>query len=398
MTVAPLTENSVAVANGKPDLTEFYAQLQHVAPPIAESASLPSVSYSSAEVLEREKQAIFHRSWVCIGRSDQWTEIGQYSSRQLVDVPVIICRDDKQQLRAYVNSCRHRGARLLAEGEGKCKTFRCPFHRWTYQLNGQLLLAPKFPRAGEADALNKADYGLLELKVSELAGFAFVALSEDVPPLAEWLGDFPALHAPWSFDRLRSYKRHEFTVDCNWKAFLDVFNEYYHLPYVHPNSLDDFYNDPEAADKVSGQYATQFGFTDGNPSLLEETQQHALPVMPGMPERESRGTRYSWVFPNLTFAANRDAVWIYEALPLTEYTSQIALTLCFAPESFETAGFEARAQYYFERLITAVEEDIPALENQQAGLSSPVSQQGRYHELLEPNVAGFAFWYAGMMR
>ena len=95
-----------------------------------------------------------------------------------------------------------------------------------------------------------------------------------------------------------------------------------------------FTRDPEPGDVVDGQYATQFGFTDGNPSLLEETQQHALPVMPDMPEREGRGTRYSWVFPNLTFAANRDAVWIYEALPLTERTSQIALTLCFPPESF----------------------------------------------------------------
>ncbi|MGB0848690.1 MAG: aromatic ring-hydroxylating oxygenase subunit alpha [Thiolinea sp.] len=390
-----MTEQVIQAEAG--ELSGFYAQLQHVVPPVAESASLPGVSYSSAAVLEREKQAIFRQSWICLGRADQWTESGQYSSRQIVDIPVIICRDEKLQLRVYVNSCRHRGARLLEEGQGSCKTFRCPFHRWTYQLNGQLLLAPKFPRQGEAGALNKSDYGLLELPVAEQAGFAFVALSEDVPPLAEWLGDFPVLHAAWSFDRLQTYRRHEFVVNCNWKAFLDVFNEYYHLPYVHPNSLDDFYNAPEPADEVKGQYATQFGFTAGNPSLLEETQQHALPVMPGMPERESRGTRYSWVFPNLTFAANRDAVWIYEALPLTTQTSQVALTLCFAPESFATADFEQRAEHYFERLITAIEEDIPALENQQAGLNAPVSNQGRYHALLEPNVAGFAFWYARMM-
>ena len=140
-----------------------------------------------------------------------------------------------------MNSCRHRGARLLEEGSGQGKTFRCPFHRWTYQLNGELLLAPKFPRTGETGAMDKADYGLLELQVAEQAGFAFVALSDDVPPLSEWLGDFAELHAPWSLERLRSYKRHEFTVGCNWKAFLDVFNEYYHLPYIHPNSLDDFY-------------------------------------------------------------------------------------------------------------------------------------------------------------
>ncbi|MGB1311939.1 MAG: Rieske 2Fe-2S domain-containing protein, partial [Leucothrix sp.] len=276
------------------DLTDFYEQLKQVAPPISQSASLPSVSYSAAEVLALEKQKIFRCAWICLGRSDQWTEVGHYSSREIIDIPVIICRDEQQQLRAYVNSCRHRGARLMEAGDGRCKTFSCPFHRWTYQLNGQLLQAPKFPRTGYEQALNKAEYGLLELPIAEQSGFAFIALSDDVPPLAEWLGDFSELHAPWSFDRLRSYKRHEFTVNCNWKAFLDVFNEYYHLPFVHPNSLDDFYRDPEPAGVVNGQYATQFGFTDGNPSLLEDTQQFALPQIPDMPERESRGTRYTW--------------------------------------------------------------------------------------------------------
>jgi phenylpropionate dioxygenase-like ring-hydroxylating dioxygenase large terminal subunit len=100
----------------------------------------------------------------------------------------------------------------------------------------------------------------------------------------------------------------------------------------------------------------------------------------------------------MTFAANKDAAWMYEALPIDAHSSEISLTLCLPEASFKLDDFEDRAQYYFKRLIAAVEEDIPALENQQAGLNSPASQQGRYHELLEPNVARFAFWYSQMMR
>lgn len=375
-------------------LDQFHDQLKNVQPPVSTSSSLPSISYSAPEVLALEKEAIFKKSWIGIGRSDQWMKVGDFSSRNIADIPVIITRDETNQLKAYINSCRHRGARLLETGNGRCKTFSCPFHRWTYQLNGALLQAPEFAKGGP---LNKADYGLLELPIAEQDGFVFIGLSNDLPPLAEWLGDFSERHAPWAFSKMRSYKRHLFEVNCNWKAFLDVFNEYYHLPFVHPDSLDSMYLPPEPADAVTGQYVSQFGVTDGNPSLLEDTQQFALPAIPDIHGKAATGTRYSWLFPNMTFAANKDAVWMYEALPIDARRSQIALTLLLPETSFALEDFEDRAQYYFKRLIAAVEEDIPVLENQQAGLNSPISQQGRYHELLEPNVAGFAFWYAKMM-
>lgn len=376
------------------DLDRFFAQLKNVKPPITASASLPSISYSAPEILALEKEAIFKRSWIGVGRSEQWLNVGDYSSRTIVDIPIIITRDETQQLKAYINSCRHRGARLLESGDGRCKTFSCPFHRWTYQLNGNLLQAPEFAKDGPLD---KADYGLLELPIAEQDGFVFIGLSDDLPPLTEWLGDFSNVHASWAFSNMRSYKRHTFTVNCNWKAFIDVFNEYYHLPFVHPDSLDSMYLPPEPADKVIGNYASQFGATDGNPSLLEDTQQHALPPIPGISGKAAAGTRYSWLFPNVTFAANKDAAWMYEALPIDAQSSQIALTLCLPEASFELDDFEERAQHYFDRLIAAVEEDIPALENQQIGLNSPISQQGRYHELLEANVAEFAFWYSKRM-
>ena len=158
----------------------FFEQLNNVKPPIATSPSLPSISYSSPEVLALEKEAIFKKSWIGVGRSDQWVNVGDYSSREIIGIPVIITRDENQQLNAYINSCRHRGARLLEAGEGRCKTFSCPFHRWTYQLNGNLLQAPEFKKDGP---LNKAEYGLLTLPIAEQDGFVFIALSNGLPPL-----------------------------------------------------------------------------------------------------------------------------------------------------------------------------------------------------------------------
>ena len=154
---------------------------------------------------------------------------------------------------------------------------------------------------------------------------------------------------------------------------------------------------------MQGNFSSQFGSTEGSGGLLEETQQYILPATNGMDakngvaRKNANGVRYTWVYPNLTFAASAEAVWIYEALPITAQTSQIALTLCFPQSSTELEDFETRADFYYQRLVAAINEDIPALENQQLGLNSPLAKQGRYHERLEPNVAHFDFWYAGLM-
>ena len=372
------------------DTTQFRQQLLKTKPPISTAQSLPLMSYSDEKVFELEKQTIFRSSWIGIGRSDQWRLSGDYSSLEIIDIGVIVLRDTKGNLRAYSNSCRHRGAQLV-EGRGSCQVIRCPFHRWTYGLDGRLLTAPNMENS---ETFEYKQYGLIDLPISERDGFAFISFNQDVEPIDDWLGDFSKLHEPWSLNDLVTYKRHEFNVDCNWKAFLDVFNEYYHLPYVHPDSINSVYLKPEPADSVSGNYTSQFGGTEGTGGLLEATQQYSLPGIKSLDSRNANGARYSWVFPNMTFAAGPESVWIYEAYPLSSKCSKIVLTLCFPESTTQFENFEHSAGFYFERLIAAIDEDIPALENQQRGLNSPLTKAGRFCESLEPNVANFGFWYA----
>ena len=157
------------------------------------------------------------------------------------------------------------------------------------------------------------------------------------------LGDFADVHAPWPCDTLVTTRRRELQVNCNWKTFLDVFNDYYHLPFVHPDSINDVYELPDAANQTSGQYASQFGITDGTGALLTSQQDKALPSIPNLPEREARGVRYTWVFPNMAFAAGTDALWVYEAYPLTPDTCHVVQTSCFHPGTLEAPDAEAKA-------------------------------------------------------
>ena len=131
--------------------------------------------------------------------------------------------------------------------------------------------------------------------------------------------------------------------------------------------------------------------------MLQTSQEKPLPLMPGLTGREAAGVRYTWIFPNMTFAAGVDALWIYEAYPLSAGRCLVYQTACFPPETLARDDFDERVEAYYQRLDAALDEDIPALVNQQRGLSSPGARQGRFQPLLEPNVAGFAEWYAQEM-
>lgn len=358
--------------------------------PVEEAWSLPPECYTSDEMLREETRHVFG-GWVGLGRADMVPDPGSYIALDVAGQPVLLLRDRDGALRAFANSCRHRGARLM-QGRGTCRGIKCPFHAWAYRLDGTLAAAPHMEAASDFD---KASHALHAYEVRERLGFVFADMGNG-GDFDTHLGDFTALHEDWPLERLVTTRRAEIEVDCNWKAFLEVFNEYYHLPFVHADSISDIYAPPEAGNRVRGAIASQFGRTDGTGGLLQDQQAHALPPMPGLRGDALTGARYTWVFPNMTFAANRDALWVYEAYPLGPHRCRVVQTACFAPETVTGPGAE-RIGAYHQRLDAALDEDIAALVNQHHGLQSPATRQGRFQPLLEPNVAQFANWYAGRM-
>lgn len=374
----------------KPQFVEqLRQQLGAVSADANRSQGIPPACYADDQLLPLEQRALFLRGWVALGRSDRWPQPGDYSALDIAGEPVIVIRNRAGELKAFANSCRHRGSRLLS-GEGNCNKIKCPFHWWTYDLDGRLKV---YSRMENASDFEPADYGLVEFPLQQRHGFLWLSFAEAPPSIDEWLGDFDAFHAAWDLSQWTSTRVREFDVDCNWKTFIEVFNEYYHLPMVHPDSISWMYPEPDPADATSGQFTTQFGPTDGAAALLEAAQQYALPAAPGLKGREALGTRYTWVYPNLTFALSQDSMWIYQALPLSAGRSRITQTICFPQASVELDDFAASAAHYYQRIDTAIAEDLPFLIEQQVGLKSRFAQPGRF-SALEPSVANFAFWYA----
>ncbi len=363
--------------------------LRGVSEDASTSLTLPPSCYTGAQALAAEQSGLLWRSWHGIARSDEWPEPGDYSAFELAGAPFFVVRDEDRRLRAFANSCRHRGTQLL-EGRGNVARIRCPFHGWTYGLDGTLRGAAHM---GATQGFCHADMGLVELRTAERGGFVFVTLSDETPGIDEWLGAFDTLHAPWRLDELVTTRRRELVVDCNWKLFLEVFNESYHLEYVHPTTFGDIFLKPESTDPVGDCVHSSFSPTAGTGGLKVDEQEHILPAMPGLGARERNGTLYTWVFPSLTFAAGGEALWGYGAWPLGPDRCRVTQWVCFPPESVATPGFEAKAQRYYARMDEALEEDIAVLERQQLGMASPFARSGRW-SYLERGSAVFAAWYA----
>ncbi|NKB77886.1 MAG: Rieske 2Fe-2S domain-containing protein [Gammaproteobacteria bacterium] len=362
--------------------------------PVDEASSLPAACYHSDFVSKQETELIFHRHWLGLGRADRFKESGQFETMEIAGVPLILMLDNNKTLHAFNNACRHRGARLL-EGSGNTSGVRCPFHSWYYSTDGQLVSAPQMENTKR---FCKKETGLFEFSLKIHAGFIFVCFSPNPPDFSKHIGDFDRIHAPWPIDTLVSTRRTSFEVNCNWKLFIEVFNEYYHLQSVHPQSLNDSYYIPNTADVTVGNYASQFGETQGSSGLLPEKQNHALPLIPGLAKKEKSGARYSWVYPNMTFALSPDAMWIYEAYPIAPNRCRAYQTICFPSSSLALDDFDMRANFYYERFDAAVEEDRIALENQQRGMDSPFTTPGRFSTVMEPSVSAFASWYASQLQ
>ena len=203
------------------------------AEPFERARAMPPGVYTSEAVRAAELDRIFRREWIAIGRSSALAEPGDYAATEIAGQPVAVVRDRDGRLRAFSNVCLHRMSTLL-EGRGRTRAIVCPYHAWTYNLDGSLRGAPAMTLNA---AFDRADYRLPELNCDEWLGFVFVTLDPDAPPLADRLAEAEAMIADFGFaDYVESFfETHVW--DTNWKVLAENFMESYHLPVCHAATI-----------------------------------------------------------------------------------------------------------------------------------------------------------------
>jgi len=216
-----------------PALSPIQELRANVAEPFTRAKAMPKSVYVSEEFARAEERHIFAKEWLCAGRADALASPGDYMTMEISGEPVIILRDREGQLRGLSNVCRHRMSTLL-EGRGSTRSIVCPYHAWTYNLDGTLRGAP-------AMALNegfcKTDVALPQVRVADWLGWIMVTLNPDTPEPAEALKDVENLVGYLDMSSYQEHFRQEFRWNTNWKVLAENFMESYHLPVCHSGTI-----------------------------------------------------------------------------------------------------------------------------------------------------------------
>lgn len=223
-----------------PDVVQVLEGLEASAKSIKDGARvLPAPAYKSEAFYEFEKQAVWMKSWLCVGREQQIPEKGDYMALTIVDEAIIVVRGEDGKVRAMSALCRHRGHALVENCKGNAKRFVCPYHRWTYKLDGDLVGAPRMEDAVKIKQLREESQ-LPLLKVEIWYGFIFINFDEKATPLAPTLKKLEKYFVGYDLDQMVTVPP-TFTADpipWNWKMLLENYIEPYHTEYVHPGNHD----------------------------------------------------------------------------------------------------------------------------------------------------------------
>jgi Rieske 2Fe-2S family protein len=341
--------------------------------------TLSGADYTSNEVWEEERERIWFGDWVCIGRAEEVANPGDYLVRELAGESIFVTRNQEQELHGFYNVCLHRGTRFLddepAAGNVR-KAFVCPYHSWTYDLNGRLIGTPN---VRESERFERADYPLHGFAVDEYAGFLFANLAREPRPLVDALTD--GVESVASFDRyrmadLRVGVRIVYEVAANWKIVVENYNECLHCPVIHPELVQvvPLYRFGEVWDGV-----TRDGGSDMREGAVSFTMsgRSDLPTLPGLLDEDLKRYYGAYQFPNLLVNAHPDCVMYYIGYPKGPGHTTVVSEYLFRPETIaDPERFKPEPVVELWDLIS--KQDWEVCERAQTGVGSRAFTTGVY--------------------
>ena len=277
--------------------------------------SMPGWYYRDAALFEREKSEIFSKGWVCAGHASEVSRPGHYMALTIGDEPVVILRDRNDRLRAFSNVCRHRGMALV-EGKGKAAVLTCPYHAWSYDLDGRLRKAPYMEDVSGFDA---GACSLPEFALEEWRGFIFVNTGNNAPPLAPDLADLEPYVANYRFEERHSTETWFEEWQTNWKTLIENFMEGYHLSVTHATTLDHI-TPTELCEKLASGAA----FTAYRSNYRDSSQQRE-PFPKELTEQERRSSVLFSVYPNFVITVGPNCAVFLILLPETSESVNIKM-------------------------------------------------------------------------
>ena len=351
------------------------AKVIHAFPKTADTSqhgakTLPQKYFVSPEVFDQEQEKIFAGQWVLVGHESEVAKAGDYFLRDVSGESLIIARDKRGEVRAFYNVCRHRGTRLCEEASGHAAAIQCPYHAWTYGLDGRLVGAPHMDEVKEFD---REEFSLWPVKVEIWEGFIFVNLSPDAKPLAEWFEPLRGKFTEWNLPKLRSAKRVEYDVKANWKLMFENYSECYHCPGVHPMLSKVSPYDSAENDLTEGPFLG--GFMKVNKGKSLTMSGNACAAFLGKIENLQEVFYYS-IFPNMLLSLHPEYVMVHQLWPQSPERTLIICDWLFHPDAFVRPDFNPEDAIEFWDVTN--KQDWHVCELSQQGIASRAYTPGPY--------------------
>ncbi|HET9392843.1 MAG TPA: aromatic ring-hydroxylating dioxygenase subunit alpha [Candidatus Rubrimentiphilum sp.] len=335
--------------------------------------TLDSQWYCSPDIFARENERIFSRSWICAARIEDLEEPGRYVVREIAGESLILTADDARNVRAFYNVCRHRGTRLCADETGIFKgTIQCPYHAWTYGLDGALRVARNMDGVEDFDL---SAYPLREASVAQFEGFVFVAL-DPLEPFAETFASLAGRFAAWQLPKLRRAASMTYDVACNWKLVFQNYSECYHCPVIHPQLERLSPSDSGRNDLIEGPFLGGYSELRESAATLTVSGRTQRPLLAG--DENSSRVYYYTIFPSLLLGLHPDYVMVHYVQPLGPARTRIVCDWLFDPQTMAEWYFDSSDVVDFWDLTNR--QDWAVNELTQAGVASRAYTPGPYSQ------------------
>ena len=334
--------------------------------------------FVSPEIFAEEQKTIFSKRWVAVGQQAQIAEAGDFFTADVAGESLIIVRDKRGAINAFYNVCRHRGSRLIENKNGQSAAIQCPYHAWTYALDGRLIGAPHMDEVSDFD---KADHSLHAVNLALWEGFIFVNLADASTQrgghisLEEWFEPLAGKFSRWNLPALRSAKRIEYDVRANWKLIFENYSECYHCAGVHPELSKISPSDSAENDLTQGPFLGGFMRIARDKSLTMSGDACALPVG-NFGDEDFRFVFYYSIFPNMLLSLHPDYVMVHQLQPQSPERTLILCDWFFNPEAFGREGFKPNDAIEFWDMVN--KQDWHMCELSQQGISSRAYEPGPY--------------------
>lgn len=345
--------------------------------PLEQASQLPGELYCSEDVAALEKDRIFMKTWLCVGREEHIPKAGDFFTQRIADEPFVVTRDADGGVNAFVNMCLHRGVPVVS-GCGNQRDFSCPYHAWLYDLKGNLRAAPHM---GKSTMTSTAGRRLKPLHLQLWRGWIFINFSDEPESFTAFMEAQEGELWWFKTEQCRSVEKVVLEVGCNWKLLVENLIDIYHVPVIHKGSFGGFLKTKR--DDI------QFKLLDRGGWIYEqESRPHSkggnqlFPTLPWLEGLSSSTSVKAGIFPNLNLSLRYDSLRMWQVWPTAVDKSEIHLYSLFPHATFAQAGFQANYDEYRTFIVNAiVDEDGPMVVELQNAVASRFYQPGQMSHL-----------------